>query len=160
MKIRFLLALVGLATNFALPAFAQQKEPTPSASTPEVTPTPTLGDHFTQVLPDRRVTFRLLAPKANDVQVLIGVKGGVYEPQGTTTTEMTKDANGFWTVTLGPFEPNLYEYQFDVEGLQDCGSGQRHAQTTATRRHEPAFDSRYAPGFPGRPKRCLWNDAR
>jgi hypothetical protein len=26
MKIRFLLALVGLATGFALPAFAQQKE--------------------------------------------------------------------------------------------------------------------------------------
>ena len=27
MKIRFLLIFVGLATNFALPAFAQQKEP-------------------------------------------------------------------------------------------------------------------------------------
>ena len=30
MKIRFLLIFVGLATNFALPAFTQQKEPTPS----------------------------------------------------------------------------------------------------------------------------------
>ena len=30
MKIRFLLIFVGLATNFALPAFVQQKEPTPS----------------------------------------------------------------------------------------------------------------------------------
>ena len=65
MKIRLLLTLVGLAISFALPTFAQQKEPTPSESTPEATPTPTLGDHFTQVLPDRRVTFRLLAPKAN-----------------------------------------------------------------------------------------------
>src|SRR4029077_5493968 len=71
-----------------------------------------------RVLPDRRVTFRLLAPKANDVKVLIGVKSGTYESQGTTTTEMTRDANGLWTVTLGPFEPNLYEYQFDVEGLK------------------------------------------
>jgi ketosteroid isomerase-like protein len=30
MKIRFLLGLVGLAISFALPTFAQQKEPTPS----------------------------------------------------------------------------------------------------------------------------------
>jgi 1,4-alpha-glucan branching enzyme len=110
MKICLVGALVGLAISFAVPTFAQQKETTPSQSTPEVTPTPTLGEHDTQVLPDRRVTFRLLAPKASDVKVLIGVKSGIYEPQGTTTTEMTKNANGLWTVTLGPFEPNLYEY--------------------------------------------------
>ena len=29
---------------------------------------------------------------------------------------MTKDANGMWSVTLGPFEPNLYEYLFKVDG--------------------------------------------
>ena len=102
-----LLALVGLAISFALPTFAQQKEATPSGNTPEATPTPTFGDHFTQVLPDRRVTFRLLAPKANAVEVVIGMKSGIYEPQGTTTTEMTKDANGLWTVTFGPFEPEF-----------------------------------------------------
>jgi enterochelin esterase-like enzyme len=138
MKIRLpgALALVGLAISFALPTYAQQKEPTPSKSTPEVTPTPTLGDGYTQVLPDRRVTFRLLAPKANDVKVLIGVKSGTYESQGTTTTEMTRDANGLWTVTLGPFEPNLYEYQFDVEGLKIADPGndmpkpQRHVDTS------------------------------
>jgi hypothetical protein len=53
------------------------------------------------VLPDRRVTFRLSASKANDVKVLIGVKSGIYESQGIATTEMTKDAKDFWTVTLG-----------------------------------------------------------
>jgi enterochelin esterase family protein len=136
MKICLVGALVGLAISFAVPTFAQQKETTPSQSTPEVTPTPTLGEHDTQVLPDRRVTFRLLAPKASDVKVLIGVKSGIYEPQGTTTTEMTKNANGLWTVTLGPFEPNLYEYQFDVEGLKitdpgnDMPKPQRHANTS------------------------------
>jgi hypothetical protein len=64
MKIRFLLALVGLAIGFAVPTFAQQKESTPSESNLVATPTPTLGDHFTQVLPDRHVTFRLFAPFA------------------------------------------------------------------------------------------------
>jgi enterochelin esterase-like enzyme len=122
MKIRFLLALVGLAIGFALPSLAQQKEPTPSESTPEATPTPTLGDHFTQVLADGRVTFRLLAPKANAVEVVIGIKDDVHAP-GTTGTEMTKDANGLWTVTLGPFEPNLYGYQFSLDGLKIADPG-------------------------------------
>jgi enterochelin esterase family protein len=136
MKIRLLQTLAAFAIGFAVPTFAQRKEPTPSESTPEATPTPTLGDHFTQVLPDRRVTFRLLAPKANDVKVLIGVTSGIYEAQGTTTTEMTKDANGFWSVTLGPFEPNLYEYQFDVERLKIADPGndmpkpERHVDTS------------------------------
>ncbi len=136
MKIRLLFTLVGLAITFALPTIAQQKEQTPGESTPVVTPTPTLGEHDTQVLPDRRVTFRLLAPQANDVKVLIGVKSGVYEPQGTTTTQMTRNENGFWTVTLGPFEPNLYEYQFNLDGcaITDPGNGmpkpQRHVDTS------------------------------
>jgi len=72
MKTRLLLVLVGLVIGFTWPTFAQQKEATPSGSTPEVKPPPTLGDHFTQVLPDRRVTFRLFAPKANAVEVVIG----------------------------------------------------------------------------------------
>jgi enterochelin esterase-like enzyme len=136
MKIRLVVPLVGLAIGFALPTFAQQKESTPSASAPEATPTPTLGEHDTQVLPDRRVTFRLLAPKANAVKVMIGVKSGVNEPQGTTVTDMTKQIDGFWTTTLGPFEPNLYEYQFDVDGVMlpdpgnDMPKPQRHVNTS------------------------------
>src|ERR1700724_674424 len=98
MKMRLLLTLVGLAISFTLPTFAQEQEPTPSESTPEATPTPT---SVTQVLPDRRITFRLSAPYANAVQVLIGVKSRILEVQGATTTDMTKDL-GHWTVTLGP----------------------------------------------------------
>jgi enterochelin esterase-like enzyme len=123
MKIRLLLTLVGLATSFALPTFAQQKESTPSESTPVATPTPTLGDHFTQVLPDRHVTFRLFAPKANAVEVVIGIKGGVYEPEAATTAQMTKDSNGLWTATLGPLEPNAYVYQFSLDGLKIADPG-------------------------------------
>jgi enterochelin esterase-like enzyme len=109
-------ALLGFALT---PVLAQTPTPAPTTSlgpAAEATPTPTLGDKFTQVLPDRRVTFRLLAPKANAVDVVIGIKSGPYEPQGTTTAEMTKDANGLWTVTLGPLEPNLYEYHFSLDG--------------------------------------------
>lgn len=88
MKIRLLLPIVGLVINFAVPTFAQQKEQTLNESIPEIPPTPTF---VTQVLPDRRITFRLFSAHANAVQVLIGVKSSVHEFKGTTTTEMTKD---------------------------------------------------------------------
>ena len=81
-------------------------------------PTPTLADNFTQVLPDGQVTFRLLAPNARVVELVIGVQCGPYEPQGGKTVTMTKDAKGLWSVTLGPLEPNLYEYQFNLDGAK------------------------------------------
>ena len=101
---------------------AQTPTSSPSGGA-QATPTPTLGDNFTQVLPDRRVTFRLLAPKANAVEVVIGIKSGPYEAQGTATAEMTKNANGLWTATLGPLEPNLYEYNFTLDGRKITDPG-------------------------------------
>ena len=31
---------------------------------------------------------------------------------------MTKDDGGTWTVTLGPFEPNIYTYGFLIDGVR------------------------------------------
>jgi enterochelin esterase-like enzyme len=143
MKIRSLLALAGLAIGFGVPALIPVLAQTPTPESPttpapaaEATPTPTFGYNVTQVLPDRHVTFRLLAPKANAVDVVIGVTSGNYEPQGTTITPMTKDAQSLWSVTLGPFEPNLYEYQYslDERKIPDPTNGmpkpQRHVGTS------------------------------
>lgn len=62
-----------------------------------------------EVLADRRVTFRLQAPSADKVE-LAGVAG--------QTRPMTKDDNGLWSLTLGPLEPEIYRYQFVVDGLR------------------------------------------
>ena len=60
--------------GFAL-APAPAQTPPPAESTPaQPTPTPTLGDRFTQVLKDQHVVFRFFAPKANAVDVVIGIK--------------------------------------------------------------------------------------
>src|SRR5258707_10149046 len=78
-------ALLGLTLS---PVLGQTPAPTPTttlAPAPEPTPTPTLRNKLTQVLPDRQVTFRLLAPKANAVDVIIGIKSGPYESQRSTT---------------------------------------------------------------------------
>src|SRR6516162_3735608 len=134
-----LLVFSHILLGFALtPVLAQTPTPAPTATlapTPVATPITPLRDRLTQVLPDRRVTFRLLAPKANAVEVVIGTKNDVHAPE-TTGTAMTQDANGLWTVTLGPFEPNLYQYQFSLDGLKiadpgnDMPKAQRHIDTS------------------------------
>jgi enterochelin esterase-like enzyme len=63
-----------------------------------------------QVHKDRRVTFRLRAPVAKQVGV------NVQFQQGLQT--MTRNSDGLWSITLGPVEPEIYEYSFVVDGLE------------------------------------------
>lgn len=69
-----------------------------------------------EVQPDRRVTFRLRAPKASEVVV-----AGQW-PNGRAP--MAKDTNGLWSVTVGPIEPGVWEYSFQVDtlGMIDPGN--------------------------------------
>src|SRR5690348_6959329 len=62
-----------------------------------------------EVAPDRRVTFRVSAPKAAEVRLTCEcLNDGVA---------MTKDAQGIWSATVGPIEPEMYEYEFTVDGV-------------------------------------------
>ena len=58
---------------------------------------------------DRRVTFRLSAPAAQQV-VVAGELDGKPHP-------MAKGPDGVWTVTVGPLEPDIYTYAFNVDGI-------------------------------------------
>lgn len=62
-----------------------------------------------QVNPDRTITLRFRAPEAQTV-VAIGEIDGKDHP-------MTKDASGVWSVTIGPLAPDVYNYQFRVDGI-------------------------------------------
>src|SRR3954447_2908424 len=64
-----------------------------------------------EVHADRKVTFRIRAPKATDV-TLTGDWLGTTPPP-----KLAKDDAGVWSVTLGPFEPSIYIYAFTVDGL-------------------------------------------
>ena len=72
-----------------------------------------------EILPDKKVTFRLLAPKAGTV-----VLNGNWD-QGTNIA-MTKDDQGIWSVTVGPLGEQLWGYSFNVDGLKvmDPGNGE------------------------------------
>jgi enterochelin esterase-like enzyme len=77
------------ALLFTIPAFAQQV----------VSP---------EVAADGRVTFRLAAPNANDVQV---------HCQDVSNSTMQKDEHGVWSLTTEPLAPDFYDYSFEVDGV-------------------------------------------
>lgn len=64
-----------------------------------------------EVHADRRVTFRLRAPEATRVD-LVGevLRGGAPQP-------MTRGSDGTWSVTIGPLPPEIWIYNFRVEGV-------------------------------------------
>jgi enterochelin esterase family protein len=103
MKMRVSLLMSAIAV-LVHTGFAQQPPGPPASRTPAV--------QSPEVHPDRRVSFRIHAPKATEVTV-----SGEFEV-GAPAHKMTRDAQGVWSVTVGPFEPEIYEYDFIVDGVQ------------------------------------------
>jgi enterochelin esterase-like enzyme len=62
---------------------------------------------------DRKVSFRIVAPKAESVRL----GGGDIPGLGREGATLTKNADGVWEVTVGPVEPGSYRYRFDVDGV-------------------------------------------
>ena len=83
-----------LVLLLATPAFAQRGAPAPLSP---------------EVLPDRRVTFRLAAPNATEVRLTAEF---LKTPQ-----VLQKDPKGVWSVTVGPVTPEIYGYQLAVNGI-------------------------------------------
>ncbi|TDH23546.1 esterase [Segetibacter sp. 3557_3] len=63
-----------------------------------------------QVLADKKVTFRYLAPSAKEVRLA----GGQF---GAANVPMKKDSAGIWSITVGPVIPDIYPYSFTVDGI-------------------------------------------
>ncbi len=65
------------------------------------------GAQYPCVYPDNRVMFRVVAPDAQKIQVSLGKR-----------YDMTKDAEGVWSVTLPPQVVGFHYYTLIVDGLQ------------------------------------------
>lgn len=61
------------------------------------------------VHPDRTVTFKFRAPNAQKVELSAQFLSG--------SQPLQKDEAGLWSITVGPVEPNLYPYNFVVDGV-------------------------------------------
>jgi len=62
-----------------------------------------------EVNADKSVTLRFRAPNANAVTLIGELDGKTYP--------MTKNENGIWSVTIGPLAPDVYNYQFNADGV-------------------------------------------
>jgi enterochelin esterase family protein len=94
---------LALATSAALTLFAAVLAGQTPQAPPVVSP---------EVSSDRRITFRIRAPKAQAVRVAAGDIPGLGQ-----TGVMTMDADGVWSVTVGPVPPGAYRYNFNVDGV-------------------------------------------
>jgi len=80
---------------------------------------PTLNDTLVspEVLPDKRVTFRLYAPQAKTVKLQSEWSNSPEEfmkiAQGI---DLQAGADGVWSVTVGPLVPGTFRYNFVVDG--------------------------------------------
>ena len=98
-----------------------------------------------EVHADGKITFRLRAPKAEKVSVICEAVG---------TQPMAKDADGVWSVTVGPVPPGIYDCQFDVDGLRitDPASPNVFGNRQGSRGYVEV------PGPPGHPRSDEWRD--
>jgi enterochelin esterase-like enzyme len=81
---------------------------------------------FPRIQPDGQVTFRITADTASKVEVRSTHQkekdNGIC--RFGVRYEMTRDENGFWTVTTPPILPGFYHYEIVVDGaaMNDPGS--------------------------------------
>jgi enterochelin esterase-like enzyme len=66
---------------------------------------------------DGTVTFRLKAPAAKEV-LLAGVAILTALRKSGQSVPFTKGADGVWTLTVGPMKPDMYIYNFVVDGMR------------------------------------------
>jgi enterochelin esterase-like enzyme len=89
---------------------AQTTQPAPDDSRPASSNVS--GAEYPRIHSDLRVTFRLKAPDAQKVRVHVD-----------RDYDMTRDADGFWSVTTQPQVPGFHYYWFILEGVNVCDPG-------------------------------------
>src|SRR6516225_7631918 len=92
--------LLAAALTLGLPMFSRIDAQTPMQAL-----------RSTEVHPDRTVTFRLRAPQANAVELV----GEVLQGKGPQL--MTKGSDGVWSITIGPLPPEIWIYNFRIQGV-------------------------------------------
>src|SRR5262245_55785685 len=125
MKTRLVLIVAALLS----PAFTLAQNPPPRPA-PLISP---------QTLSDGRVTFRLRAPQAKEVAL-----------RGQWTTQplpMTRDESGVWSVTTEVVPPGVWEYSFQVDGLNVLDA----ANPTFKPQRQPSKSILHVAGTPANP---------
>lgn len=99
---RTMLMVLGLLGVVTSPVAAQPAKRKPTPNDRLVSP---------EVRSDRKVTFRIHAPKASEVTVRGDWLAG-------PAVKLVKGDDGVWSATVGPLTPDLYSYTFTVDGVR------------------------------------------
>ena len=91
----------------SVPALALDAPASPPADRP-------LKNFVTSVEKDGSITFRLYAPAAKAVSVVLGS----YDPMA-----MQRGDDGTWSVKTEVLKPDLYEYYFNIDGFRSIDTG-------------------------------------
>jgi enterochelin esterase-like enzyme len=104
-----MLAVASLAAVLCSPLVAASQPPAPAGrgGGPQV-------PQFVspEILPDRRVVFRIYAPQARAIRLAASDIPGVGQ-----ATQLAKNEQDVWEVTLGPIDAGGYRYNFNVDGV-------------------------------------------
>jgi enterochelin esterase family protein len=115
-----LVSVAALVVALSVSAHGQQP---PAQAQPAARP-PALKSP--EIHPDHTVTFRLLAPKAQEVTL-----NGSWD--NGTNLPMTKDDQGIWSATIGPLAPQLWGYWFAVDGVKALDPNNGETQRDGSR---------------------------
>ena len=77
-----------------------------------------------EIAPDHTVTFRLAALAAHEVTLSGEFMKG--------SKPLVKDADGVWSVTVGPIEPEIYYYNLTIDGVKTIDPGNAEVKTGST----------------------------
>lgn len=91
----------------SVPALALDAPASPPADRP-------LKEFVTSVEKDGSITFRLYAPSAKAVSVVLGSRDPVA---------LQRSDDGVWSAKSEPLKPNLYEYHFNIDGFRSIDTG-------------------------------------
>lgn len=80
--------------------------------------------HSPEVAADRSVTFRVRAPKAAEVTLTGEFMKG--------SKPLLKNGDGIWSVTVGPIEPEIYYYNFTIDGVKTIDPNNAEVKTGST----------------------------
>lgn len=101
---RMLMTAAGLWIALLSPTFVTAAAAQPAQAPPQfVSP---------DVLPNRRVAFRIYAPQARAIRLAASDVPGVGRD-----TQLVKGEQDVWEITLGPLDAGAYRYNFTVDGV-------------------------------------------
>lgn len=106
------LGLVGALSNLTYAA------PLPSEYPLSAPPSVAAKNYITNVNENGSITFRLFAPSAKKVSVLVGTP-----PESFKVYNLDKNTEGVWSSTTEIYAPNLYEYFFNIDGFRSIDTG-------------------------------------